>query len=35
MDYLEHKVFIKNQIESLKKEIKEEKIDDLLKDKLI
>ena len=35
MNYLEHKVFIQNQIESLKKEIKGEKIDDLLKDKLI
>lgn len=35
MDYLEHKVFIQNQIESLKKEIKSEKIEELLEDKLI
>lgn len=35
INYLEHKIFIQNQIESLKKEIKGDKIDDLLKDKLI
>ena len=35
MNYLEHKVFIQNQIESLNKEIKSEKVNELLKDKLI